>query len=129
MSDFAPTRTDYRTTDRRCFRDFLRLNKRDVTLDGSLFPAGTFPDGLVKAGTYIGVVTASKLGGPYSNAAVDGRETARGVLVNDVVIKPGRRFLTAIAYGGSGIQRKFLPANSGRDAAAEADLPALPHFD
>lgn len=128
MSDFAPTRTDYRTTDRRCFRDFLRLNKRDVTLDGSLFPSATFPDGLVKAGTYVGVTTGSKLGGPYSNAAADGRETARGVLVNDVVVKAGRKFLTAIAYGGSAIDRRFLPANSGRDAAAEADLPALPHI-
>lgn len=40
--------------------------------------------GIVKAGTVLGLVTASGLYKPYDNDATDGSETAVGVLLNEV---------------------------------------------
>lgn len=54
---------------------------RSVTLDVSAFTAGThYPDGYFKSGLPLGKITATGLYGPYSNAAVDGRETLVGFL-------------------------------------------------
>lgn len=137
MSNFAPRRTTYDTGDRRWLRDMLKAETHGVTLDGDTFPAGTFPDGLVKSGTVVGIVTASGLAAPYNDAfdadAVtagqqgDGRESAAGHLLNDVVIKAGEKHLLAVVHAGT-VERRFLPANSGHDAAAEADLTAIAYI-
>lgn len=118
MSNFAPKRTTYGTTDRRWARNFLALDTHDVTLDGSEFPAGT----TVPSGTHVGRVTASGLHGPYAPAATDGTETSVGLLVNDFVVSEGQH-LVAVASGGGPVDRRYLPA--GHDAAAEADLSAI----
>ena len=119
MSDFAPTRNDYTGSDRRWARNFLALDTHDITLDGSAFPAGV----LVPSGTHIGEITATNLGGPYSNGATDGRQKSVGILVNDYMPRAGRRALVAVVSGGGPVDRRYLPA--GHDAAAEADLTAV----
>ncbi len=118
MSNFAPKRTTYGTTDRRWARNFLALDTHDVTLDGSKWTAGT----VVPSGTHIGKLTASELGAPYAPAASDGTQTSVGILINDWVAASGRH-LVAVANGGGPVDRRYLP--DGHDAAAEADLPAI----
>ena len=118
MSNFAPQRTTYGTSDRRAARNFLALDTHDVTLDGSKFPAGT----VVPAFTHIGKITASGLGAPYAPGASDGTETSVGLLVNDFKVEPGQH-LVAVASGGGPVDRRYLPA--GHDAQAEADLTAI----
>lgn len=94
------------------------------TLNGDLFPAGTFPDGLVPSGVQLGRVTASGLLGPYDNAAADGRQTAVGHLISDQVVSTGSRNDVALYQHGT-VLRDCLPSNSGHDAAAEAELPGI----
>ena len=118
MSNFAPKRTTYSTTDRRWCRNFLALDTHDVTLDGSKWAAGA----VVPSGTHIGKLTASKLGAPYDGGATDGTEKSVGLLVNDWVAAPGQH-LVAVASGGGPVDRRYLPP--GHDAAAEADLTAV----
>lgn len=118
MSNFAPKRTTFDTTDRRWARNFLALDTHDVTLDGSKWVAGT----VVKSGTHIGKLTASKLGAPYDDSKTDGTQTSVGLLVNDWVAAPGKH-LVAVASGGGPVDRRYLP--DGHDAAAEADLSAI----
>lgn len=119
------TSAEYGTTDRRWLRDVHGLDDTlGVTLDGSLFPAGTFVDGVVKSGTHLGQVTATRLWGPYDNAATDGRQTSRGLLAAHRVVASGTRVQAAVLDHGAVI-RNYLPTNSGHDAAAEADLPRV----
>lgn len=101
-----------------------------VTLDISKFVKAThFPNGFIASGTVLGKVTASGLYGPYDNAANDGREVARGVLFSFIraVDETGA---TRTKVGGAifvhgGVREAKLPANSGIDAAAKADLPLI----
>jgi hypothetical protein len=96
---------------------------RSITLDGDLFDDPPFTDGLVRSGTVLGVVTATGLYGPYDDAAADGREVAAGHLLHDRTVRPGARFGAALIWTG----RLFagnLPANSGFNPAARADLAA-----
>lgn len=125
MANYAPRRTTYDTGDRRWLPDMLKAETHGVTLDGSLFgDAARFPGGLVKSGTHIGKVTATKLSGPYGNALTDGRETSEGLLLNDVVVKAGERHHVAVVHAGT-VKTAMLPASSGHDAAADADLTTI----
>lgn len=108
MSNFAPKRTTYGTTDRRWARNFLALDTHDVTLNGAAFTAGE----LVPSGTHIGAD-----GGPRAGAA-----PSAGLLVNDWTAAPGQH-LVAVASGGGPVDRRYLPA--GHDAEAEASLTAI----
>ncbi len=126
MSNFAPKRTDYDTGDTRWLRDALRAEQHDITIDGSLITsdaAGT----LVKSGTHIGRVTATKLGGLYDDASeTGGLDTSVGHLRNDLFVKPGERHLVAVVHGGT-VDRRYLPAGT-HDANAEADLTAVAYI-
>lgn len=54
-----------------------------VTLDKSAFTLAThYPSGFFKSGIPLGKITASGKYGPYDNAAVDGRETLVGLLLD-----------------------------------------------
>lgn len=58
-----------------------------ITLDVSAFTAAThYPNGYFPSGLALGRITASGLYGPYDNAAVDGRETAAGLLFSSVKV-------------------------------------------
>lgn len=137
--DLAPTSKTYDSDDRRWLRDRHGLSTTvPVQLDGDAFPAGTFPDGVVPSGTVLGIVTATGLAVPYNNtfdadpatAGVqsDGRDVAVGHLLNSETVRPGGRHLTAVVNHGQ-VKRGLLPAASGLDAAAEADLPLITYRD
>ncbi len=106
---------------------------RSVTLSGDLFPAAAFPDGRVPSGQVIGVVTATGLAGPYDAAAVDGRQTAVGHLLNSEVVGvgsgiTGRRVSTAVVRHGV-VNRNLLPAGSGHSATVEGQLTRIVYQD
>lgn len=107
--------------------------KRNVTLDVSTFTAGThYPNGFIPAGTVIGLITASKLGGIYDSTtpATDGRQVAYGILCEDarVVQQNGTtsaKVSTAVIVMDAAIAVSKLPFQSGKgsiDAAAKTAL-------
>lgn len=58
-----------------------------ITLDVSAFTAAThYPNGYFPSGIVLGVITASGLYGPYDDTAVDGRQTAAGILFGSVKV-------------------------------------------
>lgn len=101
---------------------------KSVVLDVSKFVQAThYPDGVIKAGTFLGLITASGKYGPYDDAAADGRETATGILYDDEQV--AFRFPDATAslivapmYRRGYVIEANLPANSGVDANGKADL-------
>lgn len=104
---------------------------RSVTLVTALFDRTRhFPQGFVKSGTVLGQITADGetegMWGPYDPAATDGRQTAKAFLFNTIVMAVGDGNKGAPAQERGFIRPKFLPANSGLDAAAREDLAA--HF-
>ena len=60
-------------------------NARSITLDTSAFTPGThFPGGYFLSGLPLGRITATRLFGPYDDAATDGRNTLVGFLLTAV---------------------------------------------
>lgn len=99
-------------------------------LDVSAFVAGThYPNGFLRSGLVVGKITATGLYGPYDNTAVDGRQTAVGLLFSatkvpnpaDTTVDVGAAILQAFAT----VKLSRLPI--ALDAAGQADLPRL-HF-
>jgi hypothetical protein len=115
VANYAPRRTTFDTGDRRWLPDMLSAETHGVTIDAP---------GFYKSGTHIGIVTATKRGGRYSNAATDGRQESDGLLLNDLQVNDGELHHVAVVHAGT-VDRRFLPADSGHDAAAEADLTAI----
>lgn len=91
-----------------------------IALDAVLCLA-EFADGQVPSGAVLGRVTATGRYGPYDDAAVDGREVARGHLFDTVKVSADRNAGGALFWHGQ-VRRSKLPVNHGLDAAAEADL-------
>jgi hypothetical protein len=71
--NYAPTRTDYGTGDRRWLPNLLKADTHGIVLDGDLFPAG-----VIKSGTHIGRVTSSKLGGPFNGTTEEVQSVTEG---------------------------------------------------
>lgn len=96
-----------------------------ITLDRSLFTA-TFPNGFIPSGVALGKITATGKYGPYSNAAVDGRETCQGHLLTTIEYDtvndndPGG----ALLWHGQIIRSK-LPVGHGLDAAGEVEAKLI----
>lgn len=107
--------------------------KRNVTLDVTKFVAGThYPNGFIPAGTVIGLVTATKLGGVYDNTtpATDGTQVAYGILAEDarVVQQNGAtsaKVSTAVIVMDAAISVGKLPFQSGKGAIDAAAKTAL----
>ncbi len=107
---------------------------RSITLVVASFTKAThFPKGVLASGHVIGQYTSGPnqgLWGLYSNAASDGRETARGFLWNSLeLVDPHGN--ESVKVGAPLMERGFikparLPSTSGLDNAARADLAA--HF-
>lgn len=102
-----------------------------VTLDVAKFTAAThYPKGYIPSGIVLGLVTATKLYGPYDKDATDGRQTAAGHLFSSLGVKAG-----ATKIGGARLVHGFvnpakLPLTTGTgalDAAARTTL-ALIHY-
>lgn len=102
-----------------------------VTLDISKFTKAThYQNGYIPSGTLIGKVTVGGLYGPYDNTANDGREVAAGVLFSSVRAIDTSTGNALAKVGGArfihgAVNTANLPANSGLDAAAKADLPLI----
>lgn len=73
-------------------------------------------------GTGTVTVATTTAGGVDVNSAGLGR--AAGHLINEVKVVAGGRYLEAIMHAGT-VTRRLLPANSGMDDAAKADLTAV----
>lgn len=116
---------------------------RSVMLDASAFLAAHLADkGAVPSGTVLGQITATGLYAPYTNAAVDGTEVARGFLFNTTILGDGTGLDLATAanvgvplYWGPGIiKTAYLPAFAGTvlgelDANAQTDLAHFIRFE
>lgn len=96
-----------------------------------------FPNGYIPSGTVLGIITATGLLGPYLDAAVDGRQTAVGVLKATIaVVQPNGTLKTKV---GCAYRKAFCALSSARlpftvgnaaaggyiDAAGKADLPLI----
>ena len=97
--------------------EFL-LNKHYVT-KGVTLDSTKFTD-YAKAGTVIGIVTATGKAAPYNDAATDGTEVAKGILLENVSVANGDA-LAAIIIHGFVDKSKLI----GYDAACETDLPLI----
>lgn len=103
-------------------------NCDSITLDGDAFLTA-FPTGVIPSGVVVGRVTATGKYAPYSNAAADGTEVARGHLFTTVDLG-GTTAATvgdvaaALLWHGEVVEAK-LPTNHGLDAAAKTDLPQI----
>lgn len=115
---------------------------RSITLDASSFLAYHVSErGLVPSGIVLGIITATGLYGPYDNAAVDGREVARGLLFNSTKLGDGSGadLATAADVGAPlfwmGVVKisklpTFAGGNVGElDAAAQTDLASFIRFE
>lgn len=99
-----------------------------VALDVSAFTANThYPNGYLKSGIVLGKITATGKYGPYDNAAVDGRETAAGILFSAVKVPDTAD--TTKDTNGAVLVHGFVIASklTGSDANAQTDLRLI-HF-
>lgn len=135
MVDISVTKTDFQTEDLS-----WDLSTGDIPgfrvsglLDISAFTEAThYPNGYLLSGLVVGLITASSTAespvvGPYDDGAVDGRETAFGILAastrvpdtTDTTKDVSSAFLVAFAP----VRLSKLPI--ALDAAGQADLPNL----
>jgi Bacteriophage lambda head decoration protein D len=91
-----------------------------ITLDSTLWTADGNGDKIVPKGSVLGRVTATGRYGPYNNAAGDGREVAKGFLIEGTNLKFGNQ-VTGLVIAGSVIAARC----SGLDAAGIVDLPTF----
>jgi hypothetical protein len=113
------------------------VDTSSITLDADACLA-RYPDGVVPSGAVLGLVTATRRYAPYDNAfdadpatagqQSDGRDIAAGHLVGAKTVRAGKHVDAALYYKGR-IFADLLPANSGLDAAAQADLAGRIRYD
>ncbi|MFI1607846.1 head decoration protein [Streptomyces griseofuscus] len=101
---------------------------RPATLDTSAFtPATHYPNGYFPSGLPLGLITATKLYGPYDNTASDGREVLAGFLFT-AVSAPSVNTIDpqgALFWHGAVVEAK-LPRPV--DAAGKADVAGFVKF-
>lgn len=99
------------------------------TLDLTKFDAGLSPDGYLRSGTALGIVTASGLLGQYEPAATDGRQKCVGLLFASTGPIAGRtRDLSAYVAAFAVVKTSKLPVASGKgsiDAGAKTALSTI----
>lgn len=135
MTDISVTTVgNYQAEDRRWLRSQWGQGPGEnpsIVLDISAFTAGThYPDGYIKSGEPLGVITAASgngktVVGPYNGTAEDGRETCVGFLHSSVKVPasgadPGGALVAAGFIDESKLPRAI-------DSAGKADLK-LCHF-
>ena len=98
-------------------------SNRSITLDAAAFTAAThYPEGFIPSGTVLAVITDSGFYGPYDPEAIDGRDTAAGHLFNSTPVRAGATTIGAPLLDHGAVVESKLPASSGLDATAKADL-------
>ncbi|MFE3003368.1 head decoration protein [Nocardia sp. NPDC059246] len=94
-----------------------------INLDGTWFTAPAhYPDGCLLPGIVLGKKTATGLFGPYDPAANDGRQTAKGFLLDPTPVEYGFTIERSRILLAGFIDPAQLPATSGLDAAARESL-------
>lgn len=133
MQGIAQTKTRFGSGNHRWMGDLHGLDTTEgVTLDGSLFGAASFPDGLVQSGTILGKVTATGLYGPYGElteevqtATVTGAPTG-----GTFTLTYSGQTTTAIAYNASATAVKaalVALSNIGADDVAVSGADGGPY--
>jgi hypothetical protein len=125
--ELAARKTPYGAIENQSWLDNLEGLKRPypVTIDGSLFSSGSFPDGVIPSGTVIAKKTSTGLYGPYNHANSDGTQTAVGLLINTALCGAGRAGLGAgidsvtLLTVGDVLQNK-LPSLAAADGALDS---------
>ena len=128
--DITVTTTDYTAENRSWLgsRDGTEVTQ-SITLDPALFTAAThFPNGYIPSGTVLAKVTATGLYGPYDDSKTNGQEVAEGFLFSSTKVRVGGPKVGAAIHWRGVIRTAKLPANSGLNAAARADLAAKFRF-
>ena len=98
-------------------------SNRSITLDAAAFTAAThYPEGFIPSGIVLAEITSSGFYGPYDPEAIDGRDTAAGHLFNSIPVSAGATNLGAPLLDHGAVVESKLPAASGLDATAKADL-------
>jgi hypothetical protein len=100
---------------------------RTVTLDIAKFTANLhYPNGFIPDGVVLGKVTAGGKYGPYDDAAVDGRQTAVGILFSPVKVPPVATVAGAALFVHGQVVEAKLPIAPGTvgsiDAAGKVDF-------
>ena len=128
MTNIAVSRTNYQVENRAWLASEHGTEPGaniGITLDISLFTEAThYPDGYLRSGIVVAKVTATGLYGPYSNAASDGREVARGHLFASLPVKGQTKVGGALFEHGFVTESK-LPPNHGLDSAGKTDLSLI----
>lgn len=93
------------------------FKRQGITLDASTVGADADGNKFLEAGTVLGEITATGLYGAYDNGASDGREVAKGFLLETVNLKDGNA-ITGMLIHGSVIEARV----SGLDANGKTDL-------
>lgn len=130
--ELAVTSTPFGAFEDQRWMDNTEGLKRPLpgTLDGSLFTAGNFPNGVIPSGTCLGQVTSGSKYGPYDDTASDGRQTMVGHLIDTSLVGAARPGVGAgfdsvtIFREGDVISNK-LPIASGAgslDTAGKTDV-------
>lgn len=96
-----------------------------VTIDSSARDSGNSPDTTLRKGLVLGKITASGKFAQYDSGAVDGTETAYGILADQGKVVDGDgnavdTFATVMVHGKVG-ESKLI----GIDTAAKADLDQI----
>jgi hypothetical protein len=99
-----------------------------ITLDITKFAADRYPNGFIPSGTLVGKITASGLYGPYDDAAVDGTQTAVGILFDSEPVRSGQTQATNAILVHGFVEKARLPFQTGKgsaDANGIADLKLI----
>jgi hypothetical protein len=106
---------------------------RSITLDISTFDAEHVAGGYIPSGIVLGIITATGKYGPYEDAALDGRQVARGHLFEEVKVNAAATDADcgAALFWTGVVKLSKLPQFTGTgnnkgeaDAAAQVDLTA-----
>lgn len=98
---------------------------KTIVLDKDAFTA-IYSDKVVKAGTILGEITASKRYGPYDNGASDGTQTAVFVLLEDTDVSGGHSPAAGMWHGQ--IWKSKLPKQSGAGSLDSGGITDLKLF-
>lgn len=91
-----------------------------VTIDSDTVTEDADGHKIINKGTVLGRISSTGLYGPYDNAASDGREEAKGFLVEGVDVRWGD-VTAGMVISGSVVADRC----SGLDASGKADLTAV----
>lgn len=132
-TDISMQTTTYQVGNRQWLLQEPKV-KLNVTYDISKFTQGThFPNGFIPSGVALGIVTATKLAGPYDADATDGREVLYGHGYADVrAVRQNGTVATKVGTGAvvndAIISVSKLPFQSGAgavDAEGKAQVPTI----